>query len=242
MKARREELLDRLDGRTRRVLEVRTEIELELLDQEVRSHQLRGKVRNRHVHCSRARGLHVLDGAPNDGANFLVFRRLAEELAEYADSCAFECIAFQRRGVRPRDLPPAGCGHRIGRVVAHCCVKDGRDVLDRSGHRPPGILCVAERDDARSARQDPRMASGRRCSCESWVFESNRSCRSPWRTSRSWRRRRRRSHRSIPPGARVRSYGFQCLPAERADRGEAERELVKVDLAEDYRAGLRAAS
>ena len=91
--------------------------------------------------------------APNDAANFPVFRCIAEELAEDADSGAFEGIAFQRGGISARDLPPAGRRNRIGRVVPHRRVEDDRDVRDGSGHRPPGILCVAERDDARSTRK-----------------------------------------------------------------------------------------
>src|SRR4029077_7051935 len=102
--------------------------------------------------------------------------------------------------------------------------------------RPPGILCVAERDDARSTRKTRGWPQAHDA-----VVRAGYS-KAPARVGPKGERREVAGDGDA--GATARSAGrpcqvvrVQCLPAERADRGKTKCELVKVDLAEDDHSG-----
>ncbi len=135
------------------VLEIVPEVELQLLSEEVRCGDELCKIRHLDIDCGGALCLHLLDRAANDSCHLAVLRCGAEELGEDADARVLQRAGLERRHIRARYASTARCGRWIRGVVANGRVQDQRDVLDRSRHRATGVLGVAERNDASTARQ-----------------------------------------------------------------------------------------
>ena len=236
VKARREQFLH---GRNRPagLLQVVAQIELQLLRKKVGRGQLRGEVRHNDIDCRRLKRFHLVDGASNDGAYYRVFRRRAEKLGEYANTGALECIPLERRGVGPRNLTPACRGGRIRRIVAGSRVKNEGDVFHRPRDGPARVLGVAERDDARAARQ-----AQRRPETDDVVVragDANRTARVGAQGDDGEVCCSGDGGATAAPAGRARQIvGIERLPAERADRREAQRKFVEVHLSQNYGARL----